>query len=650
MGLFAKLFTMTVCISLWPAEGTSSQSHALFAQWKHSLEDKASFSDISSFLIQHPGWPRAKDLKIKAENEFTGQEKTDDIVAYFDIYFPETADGCITYATALLTLGKKPKATEVFRKLISSYDMNDATLAKLVSLRKYLPKNWVFKRAQHLLYREKCEQVGILLSHVSERERDILKARIRLIKKDPNAEEGARTLLSHVGNDMGLHFELIRYYRKTKNFQKAVDLFFNQTFDDENDQPLAFWVERNYLAREMIEVNRPLDALKLIRNHRLSTHKNSKRVERVSEDYVNAQWMAGWLSLRYGNNGKDAQAYFESLIPLVKTPISIARVFYWLGETARYLSQHDKAIINYKKAADQSTTFYGQMAISVLRAQSIAYAPALFQNVNICNDDIRKFSQDERIRVLEEVPESLAPQYREPFFTSILETTLNPVEQKFVFDLVKGKGFSAFAVLLSKRMLVHFKEAYPLLSKDLLNKTVNKLLPKSRFRWHLPTLTHAIIRRESSFDPSAKSSAGATGLMQLMPATAEKEVKNVKKLYGLSFSPHMPLTDQTKNVTIGAAHIESLLEKHQGNLILSIAEYNAGPAPVARWVSLFGDPRAAGVDLVHWIECIPYAETRNYVQRVLENFMVYYMLLQEAGTIAKTIEFDLLQFLKVRFV
>jgi soluble lytic murein transglycosylase len=194
-------------------------------------------------------------------------------------------------------------------------------------------------------------------------------------------------------------------------------------------------------------------------------------------------------------------------------------------------------------------------------------------------------------------------------------------------------------------MLIHFKEAYPKLKHETQKATLSKIVPKSQYHFILPALVHAIIRRESCFDANAKSEAGAIGLMQLMPKTASKEISKAEKRYGISFPKHSSLTQKDKNIVLGTTHIVSLLEKFDGSLILSIAAYNAGSTPVDEWIQTFGDPREKGTDLVTWIECIPFAETRNYVQRVLENFMVYQHQLQDK----EESHFDLIQYLKGRF-
>jgi soluble lytic murein transglycosylase-like protein len=220
--------------------------------------------------------------------------------------------------------------------------------------------------------------------------------------------------------------------------------------------------------------------------------------------------------------------------------------------------------------------------------------------------------------------------------------------QRQVFDLAESVKSRSYAILLSKKKHMTFKVAYPLLRRETRKATIERIVPKSQYGKLLMPLCHAIIRRESGFDEAALSSANARGMMQLVPASAKEEARAIKR-FGITISANN-LYDKISNITLGASHIEGLLTNYQGSLILSLAAYNAGPKPVGEWIRDYGDPRTPGIDIVNWIECIPYAETRNYVQRVLENFIVYEQFLHEeaAGTSTQigAMNLNLLSYLK----
>ena len=138
-----------------------------------------------------------------------------------------------------------------------------------------------------------------------------------------------------------------------------------------------------------------------------------------------------------------------------------------------------------------------------------------------------------------------------------------------------------------------------------------------------PALMHAIIRQESEFYAGARSSAGALGLMQIMPKTAKYLAGRV----GLKYDKRRMLKDEVYNIRLGTKYVQELLKSFRGSVVLSIAAYNAGPGSVKRWIKSYGDPRRRGIDPLVWIEMIPYEETRNYVRRVLSNELVYRSIL-----------------------
>ena len=229
------------------------------------------------------------------------------------------------------------------------------------------------------------------------------------------------------------------------------------------------------------------------------------------------------------------------------------------------------------------------------------------------------------MQTIRSVPAAIKGSNCDLFFFALLSLNPKLEFQHMVFELAEQMKARSYAIRLSKRTHMTFPVAYPSLRTQTQKATIDRIAPKSRFGVLLPSLVHAIIRRESCFDDRAQSPAGALGLMQLMPTTAQTEVKALKR-FGLHIT-RINLFEKTKNILLGTSHIDGLLETYQGNLVLSIAAYNAGTKAVDEWIETYGDPRSTSVDLVHWIESIPYAETRNYVQRVLENFMVYDQLL-----------------------
>ncbi|MDP5369959.1 MAG: lytic transglycosylase domain-containing protein, partial [Pseudomonadota bacterium] len=421
----------------------------------------------------------------------------------------------------------------------------------------------------------------------------------------------------------------------------AVQLFLTHTFLDEQQHASVFWKERNLLARRMMDAKRPIDAYKLVKNHGFKINKEKYQGEiRCKEECAHAHYMTGWLALNYANRPEKALGVFKRIEAVVQQAISKARALYWIGESYLKLNQLSEAKKAFLQASTYSTTFYGQMAASQIANTKLKNQYPVVKNasfkavleITVSPAERAAFESLELVQVIRSVPESIKGHNCDAFFFALLNISKTLAFQRQVFDLAETMKSSSYAILLARKTHMTFKVAYPLLRPETRESSINRIIPKSQFGNLLMPLAHAIIRRESGFDESALSGANARGMMQLVPATARQERARAAKRFLINLSPKINLYEKIQNITLGTSHIEGLLDNYGGSLVLSLAAYNAGPKPVDEWIRDYGDPRLPGVDVVNWIECIPYAETRNYVQRVLENFIVYKQFLHEEKT------------------
>ena len=611
----------------------------LFRQWQRLLVHSGTFSELVCFIEQHPDWPRQTDLRQKAEKALDDAQNNAvsilTIIQFFDRYRPQTGRGQFYYARALLMAGRIEDAKHVFNILLTQFIIPAELIPELKRYEAYLPFSWAFRQANMLLYHQKTMEVQAILPYLTPDEGERVAIRLHLLQKNFAVIPRAMVLIQSSNHmNEGLIFDLIRYYRQLKTADgdnEAVRLFHTYTFLDEAIYPALFWGERNILVRRMLEAKRSNDAYLLAKGHGFSIKKQTHPHEiRCAEDCANAFCMTSWLALRAGNDPARALASLQEIENVVKSPITKARVYYWLAETYIALNNNEEVKNHLKKAAEFPTTFYGQLALSHLneyyiRDKKEPVKPTLFPDITITATDRSAFENLEIVKAIRSVPEIVNGANCDSFFFALLALNPKLEFQHMVFELAEQMKARSYAIRLSKRTHMTFPVAYPSLRLQTQKETIDYIAPKSRFKALLHSLVHAIIRRESCFDDRAKSSAGALGLMQLMPATAQKETKALKR-----FGIHMPrinLFEKVKYIILGTSHIEGLLETYQGSLILSIAAYNAGTKPVDEWIETYGDPRLKNVDVVHWIESIPFAETRNYVQRVLENFMVYEQLL-----------------------
>jgi soluble lytic murein transglycosylase len=314
------------------------------------------------------------------------------------------------------------------------------------------------------------------------------------------------------------------------------------------------------------------------------------------------------VALRKLDRPQAALDHFMTFYEEVGYPISRARGAYWAGRAAEALGKPEDASIWYDLAADHGNTFYGQLG-----ADKLGVAPRLAPVPEPSQADIDAFAGDELVTLVQQLAEIDARGLVRRFLLQIGENAQSPemLHLTAQFALVLGRPDLAVAVAKDgvRRGTVLVYAGYPLID----------LPPQSRID---PALALAVIRQESSFDPGAVSPAGARGLMQLMPATAAGVAGDL----GIAHSQAMLTSDPDHNMRLGTAYLSELLGDQGGSYVRAIAAYNAGPSRIYRWVELYGDPAAPGADVVDWIEQIPYSETRNYVQRVLEALIVYRVL------------------------
>eukprot|EP01035_Chromulina_nebulosa_P026167 gene26167-34221_t len=644
---------------------TPIDPHVLCARWKHLLLGTSSFFEIADFIEQHPTFPKQATLCEKAEDALVDPEgdsaAIDKVVEFFDRYHPKTGKGQFFYAKALLAKGNVDQAKIEFYKLLVSFSIPSEIINQLNNYKQHLPFLWAYLHAGNLIYTKNIKNISAVLNYLTNDEKERITLRLDLLAQKSDAVARAQKMISTPGNNEGVIFELIRYYRRLKTTEAtdaAVQLFLSHTFLDEEEHASIFWKERNLLARRMMDAHRPLDAYNLVKDHGFSIHKETHLGEiRCGEECAHAHCMTGWLALNYAKKPETALSIFQGIENVVKEAISKSRALYWIGASYMRLNQLSEAKKAFLEASTYSTTFYGQLAVSQIASPALKNQFPTIKNVsfkavldvNLSSSEKQAFEALELVNVIRSVPEATHGSNCDAFFFALLNISQTLEFQRQVFDLAESVKSRSYAILLSKKKHMTFKVAYPLLETETRKDSIERIASKSKYGNLLMPLSHAIIRRESGFDESALSGANARGMMQLVPATANEEARAVKR-FGIKVSANN-LYDKIPNIILGTSYIERLLTHYDGNLILSLAAYNAGEKPVNQWIKDYGDPRLPNVDIVDWIECIPYVQTRNYVQRVLENFIVYEQFLHEelagASNQIGSMELCLLSYLKV---
>lgn len=304
--------------------------------------------------------------------------------------------------------------------------------------------------------------------------------------------------------------------------------------------------------------------------------------------------------------------HFKHMLSAVKTPISQAKAYYWCGRANEAMGEQESAHTWYYKAGQFPSTYYGQLAVAKVEP---GRRFKLNKHLPILASEKHAFERDEFVRITRLFAASGHPQEALPFLYILGNRMPNRSQRYLALQLTRDvlPSFAVQAVKKAEKFgLIMVDWAYPLLPFKT-NTDVEK------------ALILAVVRQESDFNPSAISSALAKGLMQVMPNTAQKIAKDI----GLPYKESMLLTDPIYNVQLGTHYLKKKLQEFEGSYILAIASYNAGAKPVREWIKRNGDPRQKGIDLINWIEMIPYNETRTYVQRVLANLYVYRQVLKK---------------------
>jgi soluble lytic murein transglycosylase len=585
------------------AASIKSNAALVAAQWAglrlHPRE--AGLSRLSRFLESHPNWPAADWLRKRAEEALFGDKHPDKVVkAFFAQSKPLTAAGKLALARAYLHDGDLESAGLLVIDAYREDDLNDgleSTVKKEYGAFLTPPDHKY--RADRLLYQEKN---GAALRAAEAAGKDVvLLARARIAA---NAEVASEKVFAAVPaslqNDPGLLFARIHMLRLGNKIAEAGALM--RKAPREPDRVIdgdAWWTERRLLARKLLDKGDAETAYIVCAQH--AARSTSAKVE--------AEFHAGWIALRFLNDPVRAQRHFELLDAIAETPPQKSRAAYWLGRVAEFYGapeDKEKARAFYERAAQHSTTFYGQLARSKI---GVTDSPLRLPPTAAEGD-----ARDEAVRAVEllfaigekEIATALAYDAArklegEGQLAALANVAARQRDAKI--SLIVGK-------LASNRGVAVDDAAFPAYGVPQFSP-----LPGSVPR----SIVYAIARQESAFDPKAVSSAGAMGLMQMIASTA----RHTAYLAGVGFDLRRMIAEPAFNAQLGAAHLGVLLNEHKGSYILTFAAYNAGGGRVKEWIDAYGDPRKPNVDPIDWVERIPFSETRNYVQRVMENFVVY---------------------------
>lgn len=582
--------------------------------WEHLRRGNsgADFATITHFVREHPDWPHQITLRRRAEEALTGTEPAAQVVAWFDDNPPRTGQGKMLYAEALMARGQRDKAAAVAREAWASETFPDVDERRfLARFGDLLTQRDHEKRLDALLWEGHTVSARRMLRRVGGDQRALAQARMALRDMAPGVDGLVAAVPKALRDDPGLVYERLRWRRIKDLDESALELLSHPSADQV--KPDLWWRERHILARRLLEKGWISQAYKVAAGHGATD----------GAAFAEAEWLAGWLALRFLKEPKTALTHFTRMRDKVSYPISVARADYWSGRAAEALGDKERASAFYADAARESATYYGQLA-----AAKVAPGVPLALPVTIApSEDARAtFERSPLVPVVRALYAVDRAEEARPFLHALLDQAKTDEARGLAIGLAQESGQPHLTAALARQAALDgtlvADAAYPVPALD---------WPEGPER----ALVLGLIRQESNFHPGAISSAGARGLMQLMPPTARLVARQLEAAY----HEDKLIRDPSYNVTLGAAYLASLLERFDGSYMLALAGYNAGPSRPARWVKEYGDPRKGEIDPIDWIEMIPFPETRNYVQRVLEAAQVYRQRL--GGDPALSLEADL---------
>ncbi|QWC55876.1 transglycosylase SLT domain-containing protein [Erythrobacter sp. 3-20A1M] len=592
------------------ARAPSGMAQAI-TRWEYLIQRRdLPFEDYASFLLTYPDFPKADTLRIRAENALDETALPPErLVAYFDALPPLTNSAKARYALALATLDR-PEAFDVARAAWRGGMMSGPSEAYMLALfgPRLTPEDQN-ARMDALLWQGEAEAAARQLSNTSPAARDAFGARLALIQGSPPSAAG---LAEPAGarSDPGYAYNLANYYRNSGQLPSAINLLAGRqsydgvAFDPEDFVGVMLRVARSAGSDPAVRIAASAPTL-FAPGTDISTMSY-----RLRDDYTSLMWLGGTKALWTLGDGMRAAPLFYQYGAAAQTPQTRSKGFYWAGLASQRAGDTAEAQRYWNLAAAYPDRFYGQLALAKLGRGVPSLGP---QDAVLPDEQSRReFANRPLTRAVREVAVDAPWSTGIQFYRAIADQADTLEEHQLVADLARDIGRRDLAVNVAEAAAADGYDRFAAQGFPTIPLPAN-------IDW---TMTHAIARQESQFAQNAISHAGARGLMQLMPGTAREQAGK----QGIAYMSANLISDPVYNMQLGAGYFARMMDYFGGSYPLAVAAYNAGPGNVNKWIRANGDPRTGGIDWVTWIEQIPIYETKNYVQRVLENAAVYEQL------------------------
>ena len=583
-----------------------------FIQWRHLLTtgNNASFFDYKQFIERNKNYPRMDRIKYLAEHKLSTRILSpNDVLKWFDNKEPLSGYGKIILGESLISLGNIDQGVKHIKDGWITADLSRSEL-KIFRKRykKYLNSEDYIKRADYLAWENKYWDLKRMLRYLPKDYELLYTARQLLMSRSYGVDTAISKVPKKLKNDAGLNYDRLKWRRKRGRVDSSLEILMNiKNTKKYMVRPDKWWVERSIISRSLIYKKKYETAYKISSRHGMTE----------GPEFAEAEWMSGWIAFSFLKDPILAEEHFKRFYNNVGYPISLSRGAYWLGRTYEKLNNDELATKWYSESAKYLTTYYGQLSHLKL------YPNENFQLSELMEIDknyAENFYKKKLVSLVHLLHELNKDKYTKHILRYLANEDIDQGSEILAAKLSTEISRFDFAIQISKiasyQKRFHNKYNYPIVSTP--KKVSSRKIPESAF-------ILALIRQESEFDTSANSSAGAKGLMQLMTYTAKTVAKQAK----MTYSKAKLTKDPEYNINLGSFYIAGLLLDYEGSYPFAIAAYNAGPKRVKYWKKINKNPQKGEIDYVDWVELIKFKETRNYVQRVLENYNVYRYILEQ---------------------
>jgi soluble lytic murein transglycosylase len=571
----------------------------------------ATFDDYAKFISNNPDYPRINRLRYLAEHKIQIQKTSPtEIIEWFTDQGPLSGTGKLKLSEAYLAINEDKLAYELIKDGWITADLTRNDLKYYArKYKKILNRTDHVKRADYLAWNSEYWDLKRMLPYLPKDLKLLYNARFVLMTHSYGVDKAISEVPENLKKDIGLQYDRLKWRNRRNRLDGSLEILNQAPLGEENlIRADLWWKQRAEIARDLIYK----------KNYSLAYEVASKHSMSSGPKFAEAEWLSGWLSLSFLKKPEQSIKHFENFYNNVGYPISLARGAFWLGRSYESIGDKEKSNKFYKEGSVFANTYYGQLSFIKIKNDKDFKISKSFNHDKEYKKEFDKNRLIKNIKILKELDQT---KYSKDIVKHLATLNIEKGSEVLAAKLATDIDRYDYAIQISKeasyeKRFINFYN-YPIINTP--NEINTVIMPKQE-------LILSIIRQESEFDSRANSYVGAKGLMQLMPATAKLVAKKIK----INYSKSALTKDPSYNIKLGTYYIDSLLKNYNGFFPYAIAAYNAGPNRVKTWKKKYGDPTKGQIDTVDWIELIRFKETRNYVQRVIENINVYRYILKDS--------------------